>query len=427
MIILAVFVATPNVANAQSFADELGKLRKTRLTLDALSQPSKSTLESSSTLQPLRPSFEPEEPAAVLAKRTSSEGSKTTLSLDLLDEQETTAELGGDSKGTTPGAKSKVAADVGSNDWNDNLRQAIDLSFRPVYAGPTGRFGVVSAIGLDVLKIFSNKEGDWGVLTLQPYLLRNDNVDFLNQSVFDDRHDFDLQYRIFNFNYTGFERGKPNIRIGHFELPFGLEHVNNTNGTIRDFTHLQNFGIDNDWGISLNGDASSVEYEVGLTRGSGNKFRSREDPFVLAGRVGTPRSDPVAIGVSALHGEFLQFDAGGGTIRRSRVGIDGTWSDEKYIWLGELSAGFEDDNRAYTGLLEADWYNKDETLLVYNQFVVRGIGDTAGWDTEVRNSIGFRRECCRHLAISGQVSHFFDRLGPLSRGTEIQWQARYRF
>ena len=421
VVILAFYLTVSGDSNAQSITDALDDLRKTRLTLDALQNET----------PPQRPSFEPPATEASLSKvafpeKPAKKSNKTALSLDSLGGDDTTVGLG-NSEASKAGVKSKVATDVGSNDWHDNLRQTIDLSFRPVYSGPTGRFGVVSAVGLDLLKIFSNKEGDWGVLTLQPYLLRIDNIDFPNQSVFEDRHDFELQYRIFNFNYTGFERGKPNLRIGHFELPFGLEHVNNTNGTIRDFTHLQNFGIDTDWGVSLNGDASSVEYEVGLTRGSGNKFRSREDPFVLAGRVGTPRSDPVAIGVSALHGEFLQFDGAGGTIRRSRVGIDGTWSDEKYIWLGELSAGFEDDNRAYTGLIEADWYNRDETLLVYNQLVVRGIGDTTGWDTEVRHALGFRRECCRHLAISGQINHYFDRLGPLSRGTEIQWQARYRF
>ena len=345
---------------------------------------------------------------------------KKTLSLDSLDSS------GGD-EGTAASQKSVLSSSTESGGWHDNLRRTIDLSFRPVYSGPTGDFGVTAVIGLDLLKVFTNDEGDWGVLTLQPYFTRIDNVNILNETQFDDRHDFALDYRICNFNYTGAGKGKPNFRIGHFEVPFGLEHVVNTNGTIRDFTHLLNIGFDGDWGVSLNGETQGIEYEAGLTRGSGNNFRSRDDPFVFAGRVGTPQGDPIAIGVSALHGEILQFGPAGGTSRRTRVGIDGIWSDEKYVWLGELSAGFQDDDRAYTALLECDWYNQDESLLIYNQLVVRGLGSTAGWDTETKHSLGFRHQCNQHWAFSGQVSHFFDRFGTDSRGTEIQWQARYRF
>ena len=351
----------------------------------------------------------------------------TTLSLDSLDDEH------GDSKAAKSHSKKTgltdktVANKTGPSGWQDNLRKAIDVSLRPVYSGPSGDFGAVTVVGLDLLKVFTSDEGDWGVLTLQPYFTRIDNFDPLNLSVFDDRHDFELVYRICNFNYTGRGKGKSNFRVGHFEVPFGLEHVINTNGTIRDFTHLLNIGFDSDWGVSMNGESNGIEYELGLTRGSGNNFRSRDDPYIVAARVGTPRSDPVAIGVSALHGEVLQFDAAGGTSRRTRVGIDGVWADEKLIWLGELSAGFEDLNRAYTGLIEADWYNRDESLLIYNQFVVRGIGPATGWDHEVRNSIGFRRQCNSQWAISGQVSHFFDRLSTASRGTEIAWQWRYRF
>ena len=359
--------------------------------------------------------------------RRQTHSKSTALSLDLLDAAH------GDSKGavssskkTGPTAKSVVNM-TGSSAWRDNLRKAIDVSLRTVYSGPSGDFGAVTVVGLDLLKVFTNNEGDWGVLTLQPYFTRIDNIDPLNESVFDDRHDFELVYRICNFNYTGRGKGKSNFRIGHFEVPFGLEHVINTNGTIRDFTHFLNIGFDSDWGVSINGESTGIEYELGLSRGSGNNFRSRDDPYIVAARVGTPRSDPVAIGVSALHGEVLQFDAQGGTSRRTRVGIDGVWADEKFIWLGELSAGFEDLNRVYTGLIEADWYNRDETLLIYNQFVVRGLGPTTGWDHEVRNSIGFRRQCNNKWVISGQVSHFFDRFATASRGTEILWQARYRF
>lgn len=348
---------------------------------------------------------------------------KTTLSLDSLGSEKT---KGSDSAQSVDSNTSELSDDWTPQEWKDNLRQTIDLSFRPIFSGPTGDLGAISVIGFDLLKVFTSKEGDWGVLTLQSYLTRIDNTTPLNQTTFDDRHDFELVYRIFNFNFLGGKKGAPNFRIGHFELPFGLEHTNNTNGTIRDFAHLLNFGLDNDWGVSINGETSGIEYEVGLTRGSGNKFRSRHQPYILSGRAGTSRDKPIYIGVSALHGEILQFNSPLETSRRTRVGIDGVWADEKYVWLGELSAGFQDDDRVFTALLERDWYNEDETLLVYHQFVIQGLG-TESWDSEARHSLGFRRQYDRHWAFSGQISHFFTRFGPESRGTEIQWQGRYRF
>lgn len=410
----AVIVLVTDSVAAQVAIKNTVQRQKSRLSLDLLGDPKPSNVSQKKTTLSLD-SLVGEKP------RTSTK--KTTLSLDSLNGEESS--LGNASSAASVNT-SALADSWTPQQWSDNLRQTIDLSFRPVYSGPTGNFGAVSVVGLDLLKTFTSKDGDWGVLTLQPYFTRIDNIDAPNQTIFDDRHDFELVYRIFNFNFLGAKKGEPNFRIGHFELPFGLEHTNNTNGTLRDFTHLLNFGLDGDWGFSINGETTGIEYEAGLTRGSGNKFRSRSQPFILAGRVGTPTDEPIYIGVSAMHGEILQFDTAGGTSRRTRVGIDGVWSDEKYVWLSELSAGFQDDDRVFTALLERDWYNEDETLLVYHQFVIRGLG-TDSWDSEVRHSFGFRRQCNRHWAISGQVSHFFDRIEPASRGTVIQWQGRYRF
>jgi len=181
------------------------------------------------------------------------------------------------------------------------------------------------------------------------------------------------------------------------------------------------------WGVSFNGENKDVEYEVGLTRGSGNFYRRRDDPYVISGRIGTSRNKSVALGLSALHGEILNFDSLGGTTRRSRLGVDLTVASEKFVYLSELSAGVENDEPVFTGLFEIDAYNKDETLLIYNQFVVRGIEQGSDWDFEVRDSIGVRWTPDTNWALSTQLTHFFDVLGSARRGTSLQVQARYRF
>ena len=66
-------------------------------------------------------------------------------------------------------------AEFSGQSWTDNLRFTVDLSYRPVYSGRTGDFGGLGFVGIDLHKVFSDKEGDWGTLTLQTYLTRADN------------------------------------------------------------------------------------------------------------------------------------------------------------------------------------------------------------------------------------------------------------
>ena len=367
------------------------------------------------------------EPPAPSDDKPVAKGTKETseLSLDDLDSKSDASDGDDDEE-----QDSQEASSAGG--WKDNLRFAVDVAVRPTYFGPTGDFGNAAFVGIDLHKVITSEDGDIGTLTLQPFLVRIDNIQNAPQSIFDDRHDWAIEWRIFNFNYTKHGKGKTNFRIGHFELPFGLEQIVNTNGTLRDYTHFQNFGIKNDWGVSFNGENKDVEYEVGLTRGSGNFYRRRDDPYVLAGRIGTSRDKSMVLGLSALHGEILNFDSQGGTTRHSRIGADLTFTGEKFVYLSEISAGVENDDPVFTGLFEIDAYNKDETLLFYNQFVVRGIEQSGDWDFEVRDSVGIRWTPDTHWALSTQLTHFFDvlgsaRLGSARRGTSLQFQARYRF
>ena len=79
----------------------------------------------------------------------------------------------------------------------------------------------ILAAGLDVHTVIAGKRGDIGTLTFQPYLLRIDDAPAAG-GLFEDEHDWALQWRIANFNYTGLGHGRFNVRVGHFEIPFGL-------------------------------------------------------------------------------------------------------------------------------------------------------------------------------------------------------------
>jgi hypothetical protein len=51
-----------------------------------------------------------------------------------------------------------------------NLRFTVDLSSRISIPTRRGKVGTEHVIGLDLHKVFSDAEGDWGTLRLQPYL-----------------------------------------------------------------------------------------------------------------------------------------------------------------------------------------------------------------------------------------------------------------
>ena len=130
------------------------------------------------------------------------ENSSSDFSLSMLDQAGSTSEASN-------------LTDFTPQSWEDNLRFTVDLAYRPSFSGQTGSFGGLGFAGIDLHKVFTDKQGDWGTLILQTYLTRIDNVP-APQSGFDDDSDFELVNRITNFNFTRYGKGKTNFRIGQF-------------------------------------------------------------------------------------------------------------------------------------------------------------------------------------------------------------------
>lgn len=318
----------------------------------------------------------------------------------------------------------------GESEWlesfGENLRVTLDLSTRVLYNTNTQRNFYAQFIGLDVHKVFTGPDGDMGTLLLQPYLTRLD--DFVaHPGFYESGDDWELVYRIFNFNYTGLSRGGFNIRVGHMEIPFGLEHVVNTNGTLRDYIHGRNMGVKADWGVSLNGELPSYEYEVALTRGSGNEYSSRGDPFIFAGRIGTPRAKSLSFGLSAMHGKTQSAAETDNTIERTRFGVDVIWETGPFTVLSEFSFGDNQGTDLYNTIFEIDWHNDDETWLIYNQFQIFGTDFATGWDDNIINIFGIRWAPDSHWALSAQWSQDLSTFGAAPEKAVLSAQLRYRF
>lgn len=133
-----------------------------------------------------------------------------------------------------------------------------------------------------------------------------------------------------------------NVRVGHFYVPYGIQPWIDTHGTLLQSPAMEFSGIDRDWGVALEGQNDKLEYQLGLTRGSGMEYFERNNNFVLAGKLSTPRIGEHLndwLGISFLVGRIFDpmaverlrgFDMDekeekfqGNIVKRWRTGIDG--------------------------------------------------------------------------------------------------------
>lgn len=135
-------------------------------------------------------------------------------------------------------------------DQFDNFRFAVDFSLRPRYEFEQGDYSRIESVGIDIHKVFSASDGgDLGTLVLQGYFTKLNSVK-KHPSFFDDENDSKFICRICNFNMTIMDRGKLNLRIGHAEIPFGLEYNQDSNGTLRQYSNGRDLGNKLDWGVA---------------------------------------------------------------------------------------------------------------------------------------------------------------------------------
>ena len=323
-----------------------------------------------------------------------------------------------------------------------DLRLAIDLSARGIFSDARDEFSAVSALGLDLHKVFRDDEGDWATLVLQPYLTRIDNLP-MHPPFFEDDDDWELVWRIANLNFTRLSHGQFNLRVGHFEIPYGLEHVINTNGTLRDFTHGRNLGVKADWGAGINGDLGRWEYEATLSRGTGNEYSSRGRPYAVAARVGTDRDQAVALGVSFFHGRVANPGAAGlwrggfdlpaaipdvgAIVRRTRTGVDLQARRGPFDFLVEGSFGRDYHQAVGNAFAEVDWNSPGQRVQIYTQVRAFFQEYDKGWVDDVSVAAGTRFTPNTALALSAQLVQGFSNFRDTRNDTLVFFQARYRF
>jgi len=313
-------------------------------------------------------------------------------------------------------------------DWlgplHDNLRFTVDLSGRFEYDTAREDWSISQFYGFDLFKVLSNKRGDYATMVLQGFATRIDN----NPAppwFFDGPTDWQWIYRMFYINWKLAPRDVLNLKVGHFEMPFGLEMSVDTNGTLRQVGTAPNLGIKADWGATLNGVAEGLEYEVGIGRGSGNEWHAAGSPYVVVGRVGTDANAGWWLGASGFAAELYRP---GTTVERRRIGLDAGVEFGSFTLMGEVSGGTNAGVDALHVLGELNWRDPAERWFAYGQLrAMRQKPAAAGWTGPFQSALGLEWAPDRHWTLSAEWVQNLQETPNGSRDAAIRLQARYRF
>jgi hypothetical protein len=307
---------------------------------------------------------------------------------------------------------------------SDNLRFTLDMSGRFEYDTARDDWSITQFYGFDLFKVLSGKRGDYATIVLQGFATRLDN----NPAppwFFDGPTDWQWIYRMFWINWKLAPRDALNLKVGHFEMPFGLEMLIDTNGTLRQVGTAPNLGVKADWGLTLNGVSSGLEYEFGISRGSGNEWESAGSPYAFVGRVGTDPTRGWWVGLSGFAAELYRP---GTTIERRRIGIDAVLEFGAWTLMGEVSGGSNDSNDAVHALGELNWRDPTERWFGYGQLrTQKQRSSTTGWEGPFQSVLGVEWAPDRHWTLSAEWVQNLEQSPSGSRDTTMRLQARYRF
>jgi hypothetical protein len=269
--------------------------------------------------------------------------------------------------------KAQTQPDFGLLDsFFSNIRWVADASTRVVQNDSDTAY--LQMLGFDIHTVIGNQYRDFGTLVLQSYLVRIDNLS-PHPGIFSAEDDWAFTYRNFNFNYTDTCRNCPNVRIGHFLLPYGLEHSQDTMGQLLDYNNGRNLGHKADWGLSINKQHRRFEYELGYSLGSGQKIKTNSNQHMITGRIGTLRNANQVYGLSFVHARLAQN-------KRKKIALDVQYYLQFWGVFAEFGWGKHQSNHSTDSLIELNWRNNNENLLLYTQITYNTVAtqaDRSNW------------------------------------------------
>ena len=143
-------------------------------------------------------------------------------------------------------------------------------------------------------------------------------------------------------------RSGAQVRLGHFDLPFGLTPALALRGQALQPLSALDLGFAQDWGLSARGKWGNFEYEAAATLGSGEALRLRSGRSLWTGRLGLPTYRKVQYGVSLLYGSPFRPGQAGRQLASWRLAADGVFIyHEPFTSLkGEVDFGADEGQLA---------------------------------------------------------------------------------
>jgi len=150
------------------------------------------------------------------------------------------------------------------------------------------------SLGFDLVKRFSGKTRDIGVLAVQARL------------AYDQLGEHKLEPQLYNAYFR--LKARPfNIWLGHSRPALGLSSVLDSHALLLPAPAMMGYGFDRDWGIGLDKDLSWGSAALSLTAGSGMPLYLKGN-FLAGARVakGVLARDNYSLGLSLAHGNVLE-------------------------------------------------------------------------------------------------------------------------
>ncbi|MGI4790705.1 MAG: hypothetical protein ACRYFS_17890 [Janthinobacterium lividum] len=238
---------------------------------------------------------------------------------------------------------------------------ALDIRTRTADAGRTG--GVwVNTVELDLQHPISSKGQTRGNLYVQ----------LIAENPPDQAHSDDVQigeaYFIYRLPVENDFDSTAYLKVGQFQLPFGLLAVYDPHLLILQPLYSQSLGLRTDFGISVSGRVYGfLNYDLALTTGTGPNHLYANPNRVVTFRLGrtfTTRNGVVNVGGSLLQGRLPITDITaddpfavelppsgrvhadrGGYVSKSRLGGDASYGYRRVVARGEVVAGADNDQR----------------------------------------------------------------------------------
>lgn len=177
---------------------------------------------------------------------------------------------------------------------------------------------------------------------------------------------------------------KDSLRVGHFQIPYGLNPVLAPRNSFILPLGAYDLGFKWDWGAAYKGSVGGYDYEVAGTTGVGERVTRPDGAFLVSGRVGTPTYKDHEYGLSVLYGsvsrQVLNHLISTPKVSRFRVAADTTLMKRPYrVLMAELSVGKDGGTGVGGVMLAADYI-----LPRAPKYSVTG--QAVGWFTDLSRS-----------------------------------------